>query len=306
METDTLLSTAETCRRAGFWALDWEKRKITPNELLQAGIREGLLSNRPDFNEAAGEHVIGIISERELVSDSHDNYAVGIHTASLSDIISTALRKPTEGAWKIPEPTTLPGGHPWAGTAFLAPNGTTLRRVVTVSNWSNDKHYSFCRSWETIGNVCAYELPLQLAVCVLGPLREGKRHGYFSRGYRHPLNKQIRFRKRNDTSTGFKSSWATVSREDYDDISTKEWLESMHRDGVLQDCCFSVTVEVPPADTRKRVLDVAARRLDEIESLETVPDEQLTGCSWPVRCQFIGPCHAGNRPNERNGYVQIA
>jgi hypothetical protein len=305
MQTDELLTITETCRRAAFWASSWQRKKISPNELLLTGIREGLLSDRTDFHEAAGEKVIEIIRERELIKDVLDAYTVGIHHASLADIISSAIRKPSEDPWHLPEPTTLPNGHPWAGTAFLAPSGTVLRRIVLVSNWSNDKHFSFCRSWETIGNVCAYQMSLQMAVCVLGPTRDGRRLGYFSRGYRHPQSRQIRFRKRTDPSSGFKSSWATVFREDFDDIPTSEWLSSMHKDGVLADSCFSVQVDVPSREARQRVLDIAARRLDEIERLEKVPDENLTGCFWPTRCQFINPCHSGQSPNGKFGFVRV-
>jgi hypothetical protein len=305
MGTDELLSQLEVCERAAYWSLDWEKNQITPNQLLQEGIREGLLSGRGDFGECAGEKVVEIGSKRELTTDYPQVYDQIIHMASLADILSHALRKAVGEPWGLPEPTTIPGGHEWSSTAYLAPSGTSLRRVVLVSHWDKDRHYSFCRSWETVGNICAYSLPMQLAVCVLGQVRDGKHYGYFSRGYRHPVNRGLRFRKKTDVNSRFKDSWQQVFREDFDDIPTLDWLSAMHKDGVLEDSCFSVTVDVPQENARTHVLDLAARKLDRLMNLKTVPDEQFTGCSWPTRCPYITPCHSGYEPSGKYGFVRI-
>jgi hypothetical protein len=147
---------------------------------------------------------------------------------------------------------------------------------------------------------------MQLAICVLGQVRDGKRYGYFSRGYRHPINRGLRFRKRTDKGNGFKSSWEQIFREDFDDISTSDWLSAMHADGVLSDSAFSVTVDVPSKEARTHVLDLAARKLDRLMNLKNVPDEQFTGCSWPTRCGFISPCHSGQSPNGKFGFVKIS
>ena len=306
MQTDELLTQIETCERAAYWALDWEKNRITPNQLLMEGVKEGLLADRDDYGQGAGERVVEIASRRELTTDYPQVYDQVIHHASLADVLSCALRKAVDEPWKLPEPITILGGHEWASSVFLSPSGQALRRVVFVSNWSKDKHYSFCRDWTTIGNVCAYEVPMQLAICVLGQVRDGKRYGYFSRGYRHPVNRGLRFRKKSDAGTGFKSSWQVIFREDFDEIKTSEWLSAMHQDGVLADSAFSITVDVPDKKARTHVLDLASRKLDKLFSMKTVPDEQYTGCSWPSRCQFISPCHKGEaEPNGKYGFIRV-
>ena len=306
LPTDELLSQTEICERAGFWALDWKRARITFQQLLEAGVREGLLTEREDHGECAGEAVIGLAAEREILTKELNVYDLCIHNASLADILVSAIRRPQEQPWLIPEPQSLPNGIEWQGSAFLSPNGTKLRRTVLVSHWDEDRHYSFARSWETIGNIALYKLPMQLAICILGQARSGKRHGYFSRGYRHPVNRGLRFRKRTDAGTGFKSSWQQIFREDFDEIPTADWLQAMHADGVLADSAFSVNVDVPEEKTRKHILDLASRKLDKLMSLKTVPDEQFTGCSWPVRCPFISPCHKGETaPNGKYGFIQI-
>jgi hypothetical protein len=263
------------------------------------------LSSRTDFGESGGEKVVEIASVRELTTDYPNVYDQIIHTASLADVLSHALRKAVDEPWGIPESTTIPGGHEWASSVYLAPSGTSLRRVVLVSSWSKDKHYSFCRDWATVGNICAYSMPMQLAICVLGPVREGKHHGYFSRGYRHPVNKGLRFRKKTDSGSKFKESWQQIFREDFDEIPTADWLSAMYKDGVLEDSCFSVTVDAPNERTRTHVLDLADRKLDRIMSMKTVPDEQFTGCSWPTRCPYITPCHSGYDPSAKYGFVRV-
>jgi hypothetical protein len=305
MDIPALLTAYEPCKRKGIWSRDWERSKIDLHELLLEGIKEGVTTDREDYGEAAGERIMEISARREIVSDQHDLYSQVIHHCAIADIVSCAIRKPSEPPWGVSEPVSLPNGLQWQGGDLLAPDGLKLRRVVLATNWSDDRHYSEARSWFSLGNVCAYELPMQEAVIILGTNRDGRRHGYWSKGLRHPVNKKLRFRKKNDTETGFKSSWKTIFREDYDDISTKEWLEAMYSDGVLQDICFSVEVPVPEKTTRQKIVDLAARRLDEIYRTKELPLQQLSTCDFPIPCIFRNPCHSGNSPSGKYGFVRV-
>jgi hypothetical protein len=305
MNSPQLLKAYEPCNRAGIWSRDWERAKIDFHDLLQAGLKAGLTTDRQDYGEAAGEEIIGIASRREVVSDQHNVYDQCVHHAAISDIVSCAIRKPTDKPWTLPDPIELPNGEIWSSGAFLAPSGTSLRRVVLATSWNDDRHYAEARSWSSLGEVCVYGLPMQEAVIVLGPNRDGRRHGYWSRGLRHPVNKKLRFRKKTDKETGFKSSWTTIFREDYDEISTKEWLEAMFEDGVLQDVCFSVEVPVPEEKARQRIVDLAAKKLDLIYSTKILPDQQLSTCDFPYPCSFRVPCHSGNNPSGKYGFVPV-
>ena len=205
----------------------------------------------------------------------------------------------------MPEPVRLGEGPTWVSNAYLDPSGTHLRRIVLTSNWSEDRHYHEARAWSSLGESCVYGLPMQQAVVVLGPRRDGKRHGYFSKAVRHPVSKQIRFRKRSTFGGGFKETWTSIWREDYDDITTQQWLEVMLEDGVLQDSCFMVTVEVPGKLQRDRIVDLAKRRLEQVERMKEAPEQCLSVCSWPIKCQFISPCHKNDEPSGRYGFVRI-
>lgn len=293
MNTAELLTAFEMCPRLAYWSRYWERIKLDGNEMLQRAIRAGVLSERADFGEAAGEECYSFGVEPGLHSDHYDLHAEVIHLACIADIVSTAIRKVGEPSWKIPEDLPL-----WKPSCYLSPDGLHLRRIVLVSSWNDNRHYSECRSWQSLGAVCAYGLPMQMVIVVLGQNRSGKRHSPWTKGLRHPVNKKLRFRKKNDVSEGFKSTWLPVWREDFDDISTHDWLQAMLDDGVLQDVCFPVDIPVPEKAARQRILDMAARKLEKIQNLDSLPDPQLTGCDWPVPCLFRTPCHAGREPQK--------
>jgi hypothetical protein len=299
MNTSGLLTAFESCPRAAYWRRLWMRAKLDATEMLQAGIRAGVLSGRTDFGECAGEECYGFGVEPGLETTHYDVHGEVCHLAAIADVVTTALRKAQDLPWKIPEPVRLSAEGPlWSSGAFLDPSGNHLRRVVLASAWNDDRHYSECRSWFSLGEVCAYGLPMQQAVIVLGQSRDGKRHGPWAKGLRHPLNKKLRFRKKSFVAEGFKSSWQPVWREDFDEITTQEWLQAMLDDGVLQDACFTVKIDVPEKAARQRIVDLAARKLEKLEKIKTLPDLQLTGCDWPVPCIFRAPCHAGREPQK--------
>src|ERR1700677_1053693 len=142
MTSPQLLTAYERCDRLGKWSLDWQRSKIDLNELLYAGISEGLMSSAEDFNLEAGEHIVGISSRREIISDQHDLYSQVIHHAHIADIVSFALRKRQEAPWQRPQPVQIGEGPIWRSAAFLSPSGTSLRRVVLVTGWNDDRHFS--------------------------------------------------------------------------------------------------------------------------------------------------------------------
>lgn len=287
-----ILTAFEKCSRMAFWMLSWQRYKMDAIQMLQAGVRAGVLeAERKDWGEVAGEQVYGLGVEPGLATSSYDVHAEVSHLACLADIVTTAIRKSSEPPWKIPEDLPL-----WKPSCFLSPDGSHLRRIVLVTSWSDDRHYSECRSWFSLGEVCAYNLPMQQVVIVLGQNRNGKRHSPWARGLRHPANKKLRFRKKTDVSEGFKSTWLQIWREDFDDISTHSWLQAMLADGVLQDVCFNVDIPVPEKSARQSILEMAARKLQRVQNLDSLPDPQLTGCDWPRPCLFRVPCHGGRAP----------
>ena len=302
--TAEILTGDESCHRRGFWSLQWEPGKLKDTEFLQHAIRVGLTSPRKDFSEAAREAVIEMIRDRELETSGASQYDSGIHISFLASLITEALRPPGSPPWRVPAPVAI-GRHTWRSSAFLDPQGLVLRKVVLASNWSDDRHYSECRAWGSLGEICAYGAPMQLAVCVLGQNRNGKRHSWWTHGLRHPFSKQLRFRRRNQIGEGFKDSWKEVWREDDDTVPASEWLDSMAQDGVLKDVFFRVDIEVPPEDVRKRFIRLAEQKLDRLYSTKSTPEPNLSTCSWPSPCVYRRNCHKEEEPSGRYGFLRV-
>lgn len=306
MESSPKILTAyERCPCAAYFSKGWQRVKYDEVEMLQESLRTGFTTANQDHGQCAGDRCYDIGASDGLVTESLNVYDQVVHLAHLADILAIAVRKKGDAPWIVPQPTELPSGVTWAPEALLSPDGHNLRRVALVSNWSDDRHYSEVRSWKSLGEVCVYGLPMQQVVCVIGQSRSGKRHSWWTHGLRHPVNKKLKFRKKNQVEQGFKSTWKEVWREDFDDITTDEWLKAMLEDDILKDCCFRVDVPVPEKTARQRIVDLAARKLEAIQSMRGKPDQNLTTCDWPTPCPFRTPCHRNEEPSGRYGFVQI-
>lgn len=302
MNSSEQLSGFERCRRIPFWGATWKLRKMKPVEMIEAGVRAGITElTRSDFGELAGEEVYGYGSDPGIESKQYDQHSEVVHLACLADAITCAIRPPGSPQWKFAPP--LPN---WEPSCFMSPDSSRLRRIVFTTSWSDDKHYSLCRSWESLGAICHYNLPMQMVVINLGQHRDGKYRSYWSHGLLHPGNKKLRFRKRSDVAVPFKASWIEVWREDYDNIPTRDWLQAMLDDGVLQDCCLNVEIPVPKPEQRQRIIDLAQRKLNFMRDTKTLPDQCLSVCDWPVPCAFRTPCHALEEPGPVYGFVRIS
>jgi len=299
-DTAHLLTTSEECERKVYLSQSWEKNKIPAARMLDLGIRAGLTYDSEDFGEEAGSVIYELGATRGVDSEQYDQHSEVVHIASLADIISVAARKKGDKPWKSPDPL-----EDWNPSCFISPDGQHLRRIVCVSNWSEERQNSITRSWATLGPVSFYNLPMQIGVVITGNRRDGKYHSFWSHALQHPQNKKLRFRKKTDIARPFKESWLECWRSDHDEISTKNWLDAMIEDDVLRDVFFKVDMPRMEEISRRRVMDVAKRKLERIRNTKTLPDEQYSGCSFPVRCQFLGCCNRGELPNGRYGFVPV-
>jgi hypothetical protein len=299
-DTAYLITTSEECPRKSYWSLGWEKNKILASRMLDMGIRAGVTYDGEDFGEEAGSVVYELGATRGVDSEQYDVHSEVVHIASLADIVSVAARKKGDKPWKSPDPV-----DGWEPSCFISPDGNYLRRIVCTPNWSDERHNSICRSWGTLGPIAFYALPMQIAVVITGNRREGRYHSFWSHALQHPQNKKLRFRKKNDIATGFKSSWLECWRPDHDEITTQEWINAMCGDDVLRDIFFKIDMPSMEEVSRIRTMDVAKRKMEQIRNIKALPDEQYTGCSWPVKCQFLGCCNRGEAPNRRSGFIPV-
>jgi hypothetical protein len=299
--TAEIIEGYERCQRIPFWGKSWERGKLTPLDMLNIAAKAGLTESRQnDYGMAAGEELFSLGATRQIDSRQHDIHAEVVHLSTLIDIVISSVRKPTDAPWGIPESLER-----WKSSCFLSPDGSHLRKIVFVSGWSKDRHYALCRDWGALGEVAFHNIPLHIVVVVLGTHQDGRYKSFWTRALRHPVNKTLKFRKKQNIASGFKNTWDEIFREDHDEYTTTQWLEGMLKDDVLRDVLFRVDVNVQEKPVRQRIIDLANRKLDRIEKLKSLPDENLSGCSWPIKCDFIRSCHNGDEPSGRYGFVPV-
>jgi hypothetical protein len=305
MNSAELLSAYEVCPRKAYLASRWQRNKLSTVQTLRESLYRVLAAPEApaeaSWGQMAGETVLDLAASPGIDISGENVYACAMNLANLADIILTAIRKPDEKPWHEESIQN------W--TSYLSPEGDKLRRLVIVSHWSQDRHYSECRNWFTFGPMAAFRLPMDLVVLIIGNERNGRRHSHWCKALLHPANKkQLRFRRRvGNTSGGFKESWVEIWREDHEEISRETWLNCMLADDVLRDCCFTIHMPQMPPEQCQYYMELAARKMEMVQAMREKPPLQLTGCDFPVKCQFLKPCHdiPEKDPSEKLGFVRI-
>ncbi len=315
IHTAQLLTNFEYCTRRGFFSQFWQRHKLDSTSMLHEAVKMALTeAQRPDFGEYAGEMVMELAAHRGL--DLPDTpayiYDAVLNHAALADILVTAIRKPQEAAWS-PPPTQM---GPWNPSALLSPDNNKLRRILCVSNWSEERKRSEVRSWFCLGEVCRFEIPMELVVAIVGPMKEGKRRSHWTQGLLHPANKKLRFQRKekrpNGVTTrprvgGFGENWQQVYREDHAEISREKWIQAMLDDDVLRSDLFVVDIPVPNESVVRKIKALAQRKLEKIRATSYIPQKQLTGCDWPSPCPFRFCCWSDPEkvPSQATGFDVI-
>jgi hypothetical protein len=312
--TPELLTALETCPRKGWYSQRWQAQRMISSRMVSEAIQIALSApveaGRP-LGEVAGDAMMQLAEDRGMDIDTKETrvssvYDAVLNHACLADLLVTAIRKPTDPPWLTP-----PASNIWTSGCFLAPDGNSLRRVVLVSHWSDERKFSESRNWYTAGEIAHYDLPMQLVVLIIGQMRNGRRRGPWTQGFCHPQNHQLRFRRRRagNRSEGehFNERWEQIWREDHAEISRETWLESMLKDDVLPEVCFRIDIPTLSPPHRQRILEIRERKLDALHAMKEKPDVQLSGCHWPMPCEFLRCCHSDpeREPSAKNGFVRL-
>ena len=308
VSSPSLLTNLETCPRKGYYSRSYASERLPVKEMVSWAIRQALLApSQPEpqqWGEYAGDQMMQIASDRPLeeAETLHRTYPCVIHHACLSDLLVSTIRKPADPPWLIP-PSEV-----WTPDCFLAPDGNSLRRIVLVSHWTDERAESEKRSWYSLGEIAQYNLPMQIVVFVIGQMRNGKRSSPWTTGFLHPQNRQLRFRKKSrSTSETFNDKWEKICREDHAEIDRQTWLNAMLKDYVMNEVVFRVDVPVPGEVQRQQILDTSNRKLERLYGMKEKPEPNLSTCNWPIPCEFRRCCHAEpeREPSEKYGYVRI-
>jgi hypothetical protein len=299
-----LLSNFEHCERWGYWSLSWQRHRMTPMQMFHEAVRLALVEDVPDPGEAAGEHFMTLARDRGLdITDSINTYRCAINHAAAADLVVTALRKNNRPWLELPNRV-----NGWKASSMMDADGALLRRFLAVSSWNEDREFFEKHSWYVLGDIAHYMMPMQLVVCVLGPMSGGRRRGPWSKAQLHPHHSELRFRVRRRRSLeNFKETWLPIYREEHDEIDREKWLACMAQDEVLQESLFVMHIPVPETSRLDAIRELAERQLARAMLTGHIPDKQLSTCHNPIApCPFRACCW--NDPEqgpEAGGYDRI-
>ena len=297
MNTSKNLLSSDLCERRAWYSLRWAAPFLAPKEILYLAVEHGLCSIG-DAGEAAESHAMDLCVDPGVDTSEEDLLGLAQHIASLANFLAWLLRG-SQPPYKRPEPISLPDRTPWTSGAFLNGSETHLRRVVLVDRWDSWAQLALERSWDVAGECSVYGVGMDCVIVELGSLRKGRWSNPFTRAYRHPVAKTLRFKKRDGDDFG--STWIKVEREN-DKASREDWLDAMGDDGVLAESIHVLSMEAPQRGSA--IIALAQSKLERIRAAGEPPEENLSMCYDRIHpCPFRACCPRGLEPGPETGFV---
>jgi hypothetical protein len=234
---------------------------------------------------------------RPIETESANLIGIAEHISALADFIVWTVRGDNP-AWEHPEDVMV-GEHSWESSAYLSVGGTRLRRLMVVDRWPEAGDPAILNSWDVAGECSVYGLPMDLLLAVIGNRRDERWHSAWTRGWEHPVNRVLRFQKRDGEP--FSATWEHVWRERF--TGTREdWLDALTADGILPEILRVHQIPVPEHASEIRKL--AEKRLQRIASTLELPDPQLSNCFDLIHpCQFRSCCPYWRMPASHLGFI---
>ena len=290
--TSEKLTTWDWCPRRALWTDRYVLPRIGIVPALYKALDAGLTGADPE--KAAENEFLSLAANPGLDIWGRDTFAVAMHHAKLVAIIAVAIRSAFAAPWtNWRVEAHAPEVQGWS-TALYGSGQGLPRRVVLVDRWSDDRRLAEVRSWRTLGECVVLNTPILLTAVTIGASKDGRRHSAWTKCYRHPKNRNYRFKRRTATED-FSATWAPVWRENTD-IPTAEWLKKMQNDGCMGDVLDTITVQPPPR--REAFVKEIMRASEEMRNASGTPPMRLTGCS-PVgysACPFQDVCFGKKEP----------
>ena len=271
MTTAFHLQTDDHCHRAGWRSLRIPLGPLGVLPILREAVDIGLAAKDDRGERAAMAVRDAALGGRLQVSSPETLYAISEHLAGVAEQIVYVVGGDTP--WSRPDPVWLDSGLAWEPGVFLGPDG--LRRVVLGSYRDDASRLS----WFEQGEQAVYGGGLTEIIVSLGAQREGRLHGYWSKGWKHPRSKEVRLA---DSMGGEFRTWTQIWRED-ERIAPADWAVLM---GPVMAKALSITQrEALPDAERKRWRGLAVRKLAAMAEKDE-PPPQISQCA---RCPY-GPC----------------
>jgi hypothetical protein len=301
MNSADILCADDRCPRKSHFDQRWIYGRLSIQEILRRSVEFGLEFDG-DGGQAAGDEAMTLASENEVILPDGNVYESAVNCAALADLIVTVLRG-EDAPWGRPRDAKA-GNVPWESGAFLNGQQTSLHRIVLAAQWNEERALHERRSWFSLGECCIYEMPLVQHVFIVGSNRGGKFQSPWSKANQHPLNRGIRFKRRDGEK--FEGGWKQVYREDLE-LSKDEWLGVMQDDGVLETSYFQETIKVPIPEVRRKIVKLAEKKLGKVAAMDSVPEPCPTQCVYPLpSCPYQDVCWTFQKsPSESTGFIRI-
>ena len=239
-----LFDIFDRCERRFALEKQYESRSISATRLLYSGVESGIVSHDPIHGALDG--ISSITSKFDINVSALSAMSTVTHIKRMAEVIALALRRklgPMSGLQDVEF-----GKHQWHSGLFETRSGI-LHRFVLVSHIDDDVLRGFAHSWGTVGELAALGRDVTLTFIAIGAQRGGRRHGAWSKCFRHPVQKtMLRFGRRKG-SNGFTDGWKEIWREQTD-ITAARWLDQMQADDVLGDLIQSRTIPYRKDDAR--------------------------------------------------------
>lgn len=274
MTTANILVLDDRCHRAGWRCVRAPMGPRGVWSILREAVEAGLEAK--DYrSDRAASYVRAAALNSELEVEG-PIYPISEHLAALAEQITHVIGG--SEPWTRPELIMLGPDQWWESSVFR--DGKNLRRIVLTDYWSEARMRSEAESWYEAGEQAIYGGSLTEIIVILGAHREGKFHGLWSKGWRHPRNGDIRLQS---VSGGEFKAYQPFFREDAH-ISIEEWTDKMPMGLAVK------IQEREPLTTaqRKAWKSLALRKLKAIETGDE-PPMQPSQCWRPNRCP-MGPC----------------
>lgn len=273
MATSSILTHHDHCSRAGWRSLRVPPGPVGPLPVLREAVDIGL-GSEDDRGERAAMAVRDAALHGRLEVESKETlYVLAEHLASIAEQIVYVVGG--DKPWVRPDPIWLAAGVAWEPGVWVDGSGEGLRRVVLTGYQSSNENLS----WFEQGEQAVYGGALTEIVVALGSQREGRFHGYWSKGWKHPRSKEVRLA---DAMGGEFRTWNPVWRES-ERIDAAEWAEKMQ--SVMHSALRIEQHEPLGAGERRAWKSLALYKLQEMNSGKEPPPQisQCKGCAY-------GPC----------------
>lgn len=295
MDSPTLLSEDDRCRRLAFYSQRWASPVLRPKEILVRSVNHGLAASG-DAGEAAEAESLRLSTEIGIDTAELDLLGVADHIGALANFLAWLIRG-TQTPYKRPGPIVLPDGSPWVSGAFLSQDERSLRYVAIVDRWDAWMQTALENSWSVMGECAAYGVPMTIVIAEIAQLRKGRWSNPFTTAYRHPVAKTLRFRKRDGDDFG--GAWERVWRE-RDKATREQWLDAMAEDGVLAESIHVHQADIP---STRELTALAGSKLRRIARTAPPPEPQFSQCFDRIHpCPFRACCPRGVEPSEEIGF----